>query len=97
MCCACIQHTTLHAGEAPSTEALCARGGVASSSGRGGGAAESRYRTKAPRAHKAKAPAPDQATSTEALVVRTSPTSGVLAYMPASYLYYAAFLTVRLH
>jgi hypothetical protein len=56
---------------APSTEALCARGGVASSSGRsnGGGA---RYRTRggAPSGRAGAGGAPDQATEAEALCAR---------------------------
>lgn len=57
---------------APSTEALCARGSVASSSGRGGGGGGARYRTRgaAPGSRAAGGGAPDQATEAEALCAR---------------------------
>ena len=59
----------------PSTEALCARGGVASSSGRGdsgssGGGARYRTRGGAMQSRAARSRAPDQATEAEALCAR---------------------------
>lgn len=61
---------------APEAEALCARGGLAGISGRGGGQATSmqrRYRTRARAAAAAVSSGPVQETSTEALCARSMP------------------------
>ncbi|KAK9918804.1 hypothetical protein WJX75_007054 [Coccomyxa subellipsoidea] len=61
---------------APEAEALCARGGLAGISGRGGGQATSmqrRYRTRARAAAAAVSSGPVEETSTEALCARSMP------------------------